>query len=55
MGAAQIIYIVWTALGLGIYAAKHGQSKEGERYNFWSGLITMGLMTFLLWQGGFFG
>lgn len=54
MGAPQIIYLVFTALGLIINAAADGKKIEGTRsfsVYFIVKLITVGL---LFW-GGFFG
>lgn len=50
----QIIWIVLTMLGLGIYLAKHGKKKE-DNYNFWSALLGVILNCILLYYGGFFG
>lgn len=52
-GAAQIIMIVLYAMGLGISAAKHGESKEETKYNFWVTLICTILVVALLAWGGF--
>lgn len=52
MGWPQWVIIGIFLFGLGITAAKHGESSS--RYNFWVSLISNGLIIWLLWMGGFF-
>ena len=54
MGIPQIIYIALMASSLGIYAAHHGESRSGEKYNFFTALISVTIQMLLLWWGGFF-
>lgn len=49
----RITFVIWLALSLGVYLAKHGERKEGT-YNFWSGFISAVIQMLLLWGGGFF-
>lgn len=49
-----IILLVFLVIGLGIYLAKHGQSKSGEKYNFWVYLICVIIEVLLYWGAGLF-
>lgn len=53
MNWPQYTYLVISLIGLGIYMAEHGRQKQGT-YNFWTMLISTGIVYFLLIQGGFF-
>jgi len=53
MGWPQVIYIVLTALSLGIIAAKHGQPQKP--YSITPNLIGTAIFAALLYWGGFFG
>lgn len=50
-----IIYLFFSAMGLGMNLVKHGEQKEGE-YNFWTSLIatiiTVGIVVMAI-KGGF--
>lgn len=52
MGWPQITYIALTCLGLGITAAKHGESRG--KHNFFASAVASALVLALLWAGGFF-
>lgn len=54
MNAPQVIMIAWFALSLGILMVKHGEPRM-DKYNFWSGLVSVVLQCALLYWGGFFG
>lgn len=51
MGAPQIIYIVLLSMGLMLSLIKHG---EEHTINFWTTLISTGIIVTLLITGGFF-
>uniref|UniRef100_UPI003F8101A9 hypothetical protein n=1 Tax=Xanthomonas sp. 0924 TaxID=2835534 RepID=UPI003F8101A9 len=53
MGAAQLIYLALTMLGLGMGIAQHGEPKTG-RHNAVSTIVATVLILALLWWGGFF-
>lgn len=53
MGWPQIVWIVISAMGIGIALVKHGEPRE--KYNFWVTLISLGIEILILWKGGFFG
>lgn len=53
MGIYQTALIMLYAMSLTAHLVKHGQSREGK-YNFWSSLVTFGIILFLLIQGGYF-
>lgn len=53
MKLPQMIYLGLVLMGLGINLARHGEFKGG-RYNFWTGLLAVGLQMSLLAWGGFF-
>lgn len=53
MGWPQIVWIVLSAIGIGIALVKHGEPREN--YNFWVTLISLGFEMMILWKGGFFG
>lgn len=46
-------YVVMLLISLGIYLAKHGESKT-VKYNFWSSLLLTIITLFILYKGGFF-
>lgn len=50
-----IIYLFFSAMGLGMNLVKHGEPKEGE-YNFWTSLIatiiSVGIIIMAI-KGGF--
>lgn len=50
-----VVYLVLSAMGLGINLVKHGEPKDGE-YNFWASLIaniiTVGIIVMAI-KGGF--
>lgn len=52
MNAPQIIWIILTACGVGVAAAKNGQS---HKYNGAATFVGSILGAALLWWGGFFG
>lgn len=54
MGIPEIIWIALNFMGLGIALVKHGQSRNGERYNFWISGLALVINVALLWWGGFF-
>lgn len=50
-----IIYLFFSAMGLGMNLVKHGEPKEGE-YNFWTSLIATIIsagITIMAIKGGF--
>ena len=53
MNIWSIVVIVLYTLSLGIELAKHGQKRTGE-HNFWTGLLSIGIIMFCLYMGGFF-
>jgi len=52
IGAPQIIWIVLTAMGLGISIVKHGEPRSP--HNMWASIIGTPLAAALLYWGGFF-
>jgi hypothetical protein len=44
-----VVVVLWYVLGLGIHLGKHGQTMQGK-YNFWSALITTGILLFLIYK-----
>lgn len=54
MGAPQIIYLVFTALGLFVKAAVHGQKAAGT-HNFAVYFVAKVFTVAILFWGGFFG
>jgi hypothetical protein len=52
MGAPQIIVIVLYALSVGVVLSRHGKPETGN-HNVWSSLLTIAVMSALLWWGGF--
>ena len=53
MSTPAIIYIVITAMGLGISMQQHGQPKTGK-HSLWVSLFAIAIMATLLYLGGFF-
>ncbi|GAA0083139.1 hypothetical protein [Clostridium sp. CTA-6] len=53
MGMPQIILIILSTLSLGIVMSRHGQPRE-DKYNFFTNLISTGIVIGLLIWGGFF-
>ena len=49
----QIIYLVIIILGTGINLAKHGEQKN-DKYNIWTHLLSVVIILFILYKGGFF-
>ena len=41
-------------MGLGISLGKHGEPKDGK-YNFFTSLITSGIIMFMYYKAGLFG
>lgn len=54
MAWPQIVWLVLAALGLGMYAAKHGQPRT-DSYSFWAALFATAINAYILYAGGFFG
>lgn len=52
MEAPQIIVIVLYALSIGLTWAKHGTPETGK-HNVFSSVLSVALMSGLLWWGGF--
>lgn len=53
VGWPQGILLAILFFDLGVYGAKHGQPRDP--HDFWTALISTGLMVGLLYWGGFFG
>lgn len=53
MGVPQIIMIAMFAISLGISLAKHGEYR-GDKYNFFTSLISVAIEAGILYWGGFF-
>lgn len=53
--APQIIMICLCVFNLAINMAKHGEVKEGEKYNAGITFLSIMIEIGLLWWGGFFG
>ncbi len=51
--APQLIYIALIFMSLGLELSKHGEEKKGK-HNFWTKLIVMSGICFVLYMGGFF-
>ena len=49
----QIVYLIITAMGVGLALARHGKPKEGKD-NFWVSLIATSAVWYLLYVGHFF-
>jgi len=49
----QIIFLLLTALGLGIALEQHGKPKTGNN-NVFINLISSAITFWILWAGGFF-
>jgi len=54
MNWPQIILIIWMAMRVGISLTKHGEPKNGET-SFWVTAISVIIIVFILYKGGFFG
>ena len=54
MGIPQIVAVAWFAIAVGFAIATHGRPKSGID-SMWSTLLTVGLLSALLWWGGFWG
>ena len=54
MEAPQIIMLCLFVFNLAINMAKHGEVKEGEKYNAGTTFLAIMLDVGLLWWGGFF-
>lgn len=50
---ASIVILLLYAVALGISLAKHGEEKKGK-HNFWSDLVTVILLLYLLYLAGTF-
>ena len=48
-----LIYIILSAIGVGIVLARHGKAKD-ESYNFFSTLFHSSILWAILYWGGFF-
>jgi len=48
-----LIYLGLLCLGLGISLEQHGKAKTGK-HNVWHGLITVAIIIYILYKGGFF-
>jgi len=55
MEAPQIIMVCLFVFNLAIHMAKHGETKEGEKYNAGITFLSIMIETGILWWGGFFG
>lgn len=53
LGIPQMIYLVLTAMELGMYLVKHGE-RRNDKYNFFIALISQGIILWILYLGGFF-
>ena len=49
----QIVYLIITAMGVGLALSRHGKPKEGKD-NFWVSLIVTVAVWYLLYVGHFF-
>lgn len=54
IGWPEGLWIAFQLMGLGVYAAKHGESKNQETYCFVTKLISVILGATWLYWGGFF-
>lgn len=52
MGWPQIAVIGLWAAGIGLALARHGEPETGK-HSVFTTLIAVGLMAWLLWEGGF--
>jgi len=52
MSWQQIVMIVWLAMCVGIGLVQHGKPKQGY-YNALIYLLSMALIAYILWSGGF--
>jgi hypothetical protein len=53
MKLPQIIFLAILMLGLGVDMERHGQEKTGK-YNFWTSVVSFGIIIGILYWGGFF-
>ncbi|MGL5330362.1 MAG: hypothetical protein ACRDD7_13920 [Peptostreptococcaceae bacterium] len=53
LGLPQILIIVLYALSLGIHLTNHGKDRK-DKYDFWTSMVSAGMVFGLLYWGGFF-
>ncbi len=50
MGLPEVIMIIFLTINVCFYFVQHGKSVEA---NFWHSLIGAGILSLILWWGGF--
>lgn len=50
----QLLWLLFAGADMGIWVTRHGEPRRGE-YNAYAAVLSTALVTWILWEGGFFG